>query len=689
MGTNAVVIRGIGNPALGSLPGGGGLSSTPPGNVSSITVSGYIDPIALEISLQVTFTPPSGGTFTGVHIWLDIPDHGDGSTNVTVGSTPLGNGSTVTGPFNPIDLGVQTNPAQPWDINLAFPSYLGLDPTKNIPCRLYIASISAVVDNTLVQDGLTNATPNAAFTLVSLASGTPTAGTNVTVNCGTINVQVLANDKSTGKLMTPFVALMGSVPSNPPKGWGYRLYITYGNADPTNPANLTPVTDVQTVAGVVPASKTDAVTDVLNSFALQTPTTTTNATIWAIAGLTDASGKFNPNNVVIGITNACPVTFGSNTGTIDASQAIQSSISAQLTAAEGQLGITPNSLSAFFLAENAALANIGLGGILAEYLGSGASLSNLGAPLSASVLISNASITGVLIASETITGTLLATSGIITTSAQIGFEVVGDSNIGSLNVSKLQAGTATFTGTAIFENASGPAVTITSSEVEVTSSEGTLAATSTGVLIGSSGANAALTSTGLTLTSGSNTLTVTATNIEISAGSNSMTASSSEITLGSSSQYIQISSSGITMITGSSLAGVSISTSGAATFEDTLGTSTSINGNSIATGSISAASLAVTPGEITVTVETTQSSLAYNSLQVANVAVINGYGQFIGNGVNCPTSGVGASGFNVYYTSSSYYSGLSYAPYFASGFTIGGTTYHYLNFYGGIFVGYD
>src|ERR1035441_6556675 len=161
-----------------------------------------------------------------------------------------------------------------------------------------------MTENVLIQDGLTGNTPNCAFTLVSLASGTPTAATNVTVNCGGIVCQVMPNDNSTGKLLTPVWATMNGVPSKPPAGWGYRLYISYGTMDATLPANLTAVTAVETIAGIIPPPANDGIS-VAHSFSLPTPTATTAATIWAIAGLT-VGGKFKPNNVVPGVTNSCP-----------------------------------------------------------------------------------------------------------------------------------------------------------------------------------------------------------------------------------------------------------------------------------------------------------------------------------------------------------------------------------------------
>lgn len=490
---NTVAISQVG----GALAGGGnntGLSSgagAAPGDVTGLTVNyAFVDPVSLQITISVSFMPPSGGTYAGVHLWLEIPDQSDGTiTSMTVGSTAVGTG-TLTGPWSPIDLGLRAAATpQPWIISLAWPNNPSLNPNQSVQCRLYAASYSAVVDNTLVRAGQSGATPSVAFTLVSAGSsaGTATLPGQTTVNCGSIICSVLSNQNVSGKLVTPFLGIMGDVPSNPPIGWGYRLYVSYGTADPTNPANLTPVTDVETVAGIIPPpTKSDGVS-IQHSFAIATPSSVTNATIWAVPGLT-VNGKFTPNAVIPGYTNSCPITFGSSTGVIDASQAMASSISTEISVILGKLGLTPSGVGAGFLAPGAAQTNLGV--------------------VSASTII----------AASTITGSLLATTGIITTSAQIGTAVIADSNIGSLNVSKLLAGTASFTSTVTFQSSSGPSVAITSSGVSLTGGTYSVSiSSSSGISISQSGGpSVSLTGSGLTLTAGSNTAAVTSSNIQLS-----------------------------------------------------------------------------------------------------------------------------------------------------------------------------
>jgi hypothetical protein len=470
----AISISSVGGGGGAILPGGGDTSGTPtgagatPGNVSGISVSGVLDPKAFEITLTVSFTAGSG-TFSGVHCWLDIPDHGsatDATAKLTVGSSTVGT-AKVAGPFEPIDLGLQTNPTQPWTFNCAFPQYTGLDPNQNIPCRLYISSISSMTDNVLIQDGLTNATPNCAFSLVSLASGTPTAATNVTVNCGTITCQVMPNDNTTGKLLTPVWATMGSVPSNPPAGWGYRLYISYGTMDATLPANLTAVTGTETVAGIIPPPSASDGIQVAHSFAIATPTATTNATIWALAGLT-VGGTFKPNNVVPGVTNSCPISFGSTTGTVDASQQMLSTIDASMSVVSGLFGVAAAGITNPLMGSGAvgtinvaalAVTNPLLASLCTEAanLASGSvtagnsALASLSVPTSA---VQTSAITGTQIASAAVAHDKMATSSVTAANGALDTLSVPTAAIQSAAVTNTQigsgaVGTSTLAATAV------------------------------------------------------------------------------------------------------------------------------------------------------------------------------------------------------------------------------------------------
>lgn len=580
---NTIAISQIGGAIAGGgnntgIPAGGG---TPPGNVSGITVTGSLDPLAREISLVVTFTAPTDGgdTWSGVHAFLDIPDHGDGTTGAVVGSAIVGT-STLLGPFNPIDLGLQTNPQQPWYFSCPFPGSLGLNPLVDIPCRLYLASISVVSANQLIQDGQPNATPNAAFTLVSQASGSPTAGTNITVNCGTIVAQALGTDTSTGKSMSPFLATMGSVPANPPKGWGYTLYLYTGTGTPSTVQGLTPLTGVCTTAGIVPPGKSDLVTDILNSFAIQTPGSPTQATVYAVSGLVDAGGNFTPNNIVPGITNSCLIELGTSTGTIDAAQAQLASLSAEMQVSGSLFGLAPAGVTNTFLG-NAAVETINIQNLavtnplLAALCIQAANLSTgsvtataIGALAVGTAAIQTAAITSALIANLAVGSAQIQNASIL--NAHLGTAVVAFGNIASCSISSLIAGTATFSSTVVFQNSSGPAVTITSTQVAVTGGTYTIGVnSSSGISLSSSTASLDITSSAVTITQGSYSAVFSASQIVLSysGGPNLSIFAGSIYLTASASDYIEVATGTVT-----------ITSSGASTF---------ISGNVISTGTVS------------------------------------------------------------------------------------------------------
>lgn len=575
--TNWTVIGGSGNP-VGGGSGGTGVpagAGTPPGDVSGVTCTGTVSPTTLAVSLQVSFTAPVGDpTWTGVEIWLELPDQSSGSTNtMTVGTTTVGTG-TVAGPWNPTFLGSFTKPNLPLTLTTLFPIGSGLDPTQNVAARLYVGSISAITNNPLVRNGLTGATPNVAFTLDSTAQGGATSATNVTdiPNGMTILCTVLPNQTVSGKTITPVSALIGSVPSQPPKGWGYKLIGVQGLNDPTVAANQIVLTSVETVAGIVPPPPSGSGASGQYSFIMDTPTTpNTPYTVYAVAGLY-LNGTWSPNNIIPGITPGCPILIGTDNGVIDASQAIASSISSELTTALGKLGIASAGINAAMLAPATALANLAHGSLTG-------------------VLFAASTITGSLIANNTITGTLLATSGIITSSAQIANGIIGTLQCGSISVSVLSAGTSNFTATATFQNGfSGPSLVIASTGIEIVSSGGTLQATSTG----------------LTFTSGSNTLGMSSTALTITNGSASMTTNSTGFFLTyTGSSFVSILNGSITM--GTSASDAIAITPGTITITSSSLSST-IVGNAITTGSLTALTLSLILGTISVSTGVTSST---------------------------------------------------------------------------------
>ncbi len=248
----------------GGAPGPGGSTvSTTVGGATSVTdvqgiaVTGLIDPVSDDILLSITITPPDPiGAFVGCHLYLEIPDQ-SATAPFTIGSSPIGGPAGITGPWTPIDLGYQAYSAanQPWQIEISAPS--GIDPTVNTTCRVYAVAFSTTAENALVQANQPNPTPSQSFTLESLDAISGASATDVTALSGPISAQVLANDNSTGKLLTPVLVNVSSVPSGI-KNWAYQLVVTMGTADPTNPANQRVVSQPMRAAGNVP-SGTDGI----------------------------------------------------------------------------------------------------------------------------------------------------------------------------------------------------------------------------------------------------------------------------------------------------------------------------------------------------------------------------------------------------------------------------------------------
>lgn len=533
--------------------------------MSGITVTGFIDPVSAMITLTVSVTPPSPiGTFIGCHIYLEVPDQSSGQP-YTVGSSTVGGTTAVTGPWTPIDCGKQVYVAsqQPWTLSVAGPPTL--DPTKDTPARIYCVSFSTSVENQLVEANQTGASPNQTFTLVSLASGSPTAGTNVTGLTTVSGVQVgivataLAPVNVNGKLQTPVEVLVTDIGTA--KGWCYELVLTYAGQDPTLAANQFVVTGVETAAGPVPSSGSDGVS-VPHSFIIPTPTTVTNATVWLIAGLVDASGNFQGNNLVPGITPQFPITFGSTVGTTDASSVMTATIAASMAVVNGLFGVAASGITNSLLGagavatiniQNLAItnpllaslcvqaANLASGSVTATAIAAAAvgtaaiqnaAITNaLIANLAVSgAQIQNATITGANIATATIAGANIGTATIAQanmanasigtaqiqsasiTGALIATATITDANISTCSVSKLTAGTATFTGTVSFTNSSGnTSVTINASGITLTG-----ASSNSAITLDSLG-NAVFTGTGGT-SSTINGNTMTCGNLNVSGG---------------------------------------------------------------------------------------------------------------------------------------------------------------------------
>lgn len=419
-------------------------------------------------TLQVTIPPSGGGTGIGNHLYLEIPDQ-SAAAAFTVGTNTVGDGSTTAGPWTILDLGkYPLNDGTPWTIT--GPAPFDFDDTRDTPCRLYAVPYSPSYEGQLVRANQPGASTSVPFTLISLKSGSPTAGTNVTTLTGddgnyvSIVATALSPVNVTGKLETPVLVDLSSTPPNTPD-WVARLVLTVGNTDPTQAANQQIVGSIITQSGPVYAAAGDGIS-VPHSFALDTPKTFTTATIWLQAGL-KAKGKggtFTWNNIVPGITPSFQITYGSTTGTTDATAIMTSTIDASMAIISNAFGVAVGGIDNTRLASLAvtaaklaassvtatAIANLAVGN---------AAIASLA--VDASKIVS-ATITGAQIASATIAGANIGTATIVQANmasasigtAQIQSLAVTDALIANCSVSKLAAGSANFTGTATFSNGS-------------------------------------------------------------------------------------------------------------------------------------------------------------------------------------------------------------------------------------------
>jgi hypothetical protein len=386
-----------------------------------------------------------------------------------------------------------------------------------------------------------------------------------------------------GKMITGLLALVETVPDKLPTGWNYILVgIQEGLTAQQK------LTGPETVAGPVPApTNGDGFTLGETSFVMQTPSASTNWTIYLVSGI---GTKYN--NIVPGQTPSCPLVLDAGgSGVLSAIDMLDSTLATELGVLSGGLfGITP-------------------GGVTSAKLATGAAQTNLGVVNASSILVSGS-----------IVGSLLASTSLITLSAQIGTAVIASASIISLGVNQLTAGTATFTSTATFEyGVGGPSVVIASVGIQIINGGNSVVATSSAVTITTSSASLSL-STDIVLTAGSYTATIqsseillsngttslglTSTGMLISSGSNYLTLTASELLLSyggagtsfypnvavlsssvylsaSANNYVEVTASGISLYSNGNLT-VKIDNSGTATF--TSGTQTTITGETVTAG---------------------------------------------------------------------------------------------------------
>jgi len=451
-------------------------------------------------SVSVSSTNP-GGTFKGVHFYLEIPDQST-AQQVDASSTLTGN-DVIGAQWVYQDLGRQSfdSTQQPWILDLIVPA--GLDLNKDIPCRLYGVPYSDEFETKPVRFGLSGASPNVAFTAVSLGSGSPSAGTNVTgitTAAGApigLAVSVLGQDLSTGKSRTYFGAVVTDVPDT--KGWCFRLVVTLAGLDPTDPKNQAVVSGIETEAGLIQADA-DGI-PVAHSFVLDTPTSIQSATVWLQAGVIDADGHFQGNNIVPGITPSWPITYGSTVGTHDAAATLRSSIAGTMAVVGALFGVAVAGITNPYMgtgavatinvqnlaitnpllaslavqasnmaansvtAANNAVAALAIGTAGIQLLAVDTSLIANLAVSAAKIL--TATITGAQIASATISGANIGTATIATANianlavgtAQIQNLAITDAKVNDLSASKITAGTISATISITSPNINGGTIT--------------------------------------------------------------------------------------------------------------------------------------------------------------------------------------------------------------------------------------
>lgn len=571
--------------------------AVPVGDVLAVHAYGEMDPILGVITLGVSITPPADPLFEGCHLYLEVPDQ-SGSVANTVGVATVGV-AAVGGAWAPIDLGVQpyTAGTQPWVLTLPVPP--GVDPTLAVVSRAYASSVSSGVDNPLVRANAHGATPNAQLTLYPAVAGAPSGATNVTQLCGPIVPLVLPNDNSTGKLQTPVLVTVSTAPANIP-GWSGQLILVWAGSDPTQPANQTTVGNVFTAAGPIYGSP-DKI-PIPHSFAVLTPTTVTNATIYALSGLVDAHGNYQWNNLVPGITPSCGITVGVTTGTTDASSVMASTIAASMAVVTGLFGVAPAGITNALLG-SAAVATINIQALAvtnpllaslcvqAAQLASGSvTATAIGAAAVGTAAIQNAAITNALIANLAVSGAQIQLATIL--GANIAFATIADANIGTCGVSKLTAGTATFTGTATFSNSSGPSVAIASGSVTLTAGANTTTLTASGGILLQNGTYSAQITSGLVaLSNGSFTVQLNASGIALNSTGYSLALTAAQIQMVSGASSLTLTASLVTLQAASG-ASITLSSGGVATFTGS-GTTTTVTGNFITTGTVFCTALQV------------------------------------------------------------------------------------------------
>jgi uncharacterized protein YjbI with pentapeptide repeats len=312
--------------------------------------------------------------------------------------------------------------------------------------------------------------------------------------------------------------------------------LTYGTADPTVAANQFVVSSVQSLAGPVQPSKSDGIT-VPHSFEIPTPTSMQTAIVWLQSGLISGDLTFTPNNIVPGITPMWPITFGSTTGTTDASSVMAATIAASMLVVNGLFGVAPNGITNALLGsgavatiniQNLAVTNPLLASLCVEATNMAANSVTAGNSAIAALAVvaanlANSSVTATAIANAAVgtaaianlaVGTAAIQTGAITNAlianlavsgAQIQLATITGANIGTATIAGANIGTATISQTNMANASIGTAqiinASITNALINDVSASKITAGTITAVTITTATINGgAITGTTLSLT---------------------------------------------------------------------------------------------------------------------------------------------------------------------------------------------
>jgi hypothetical protein len=221
------------------------------------------------------------------------------------------------------------------------------------------------------------------------------------------------------------------------------------------------------------------------------------AIVWCVSGLLGSNNSFTPNPIVPGITPSWPITYGTTTGTTDASSVMLATIDASMAVVNALFGVASggitnpllgsgavatinvqalaitNPLLASLCVEAANLANSSVTAVAIANLAVGTAAIQTAAITNALIAnaaisdakIQTATITGASIATATIAGANIGTATITQTNmasasigtAQIQSLAVTDAKINDLSVGKLTAGTI-----AVAVSLTAPTITVTS-----------------------------------------------------------------------------------------------------------------------------------------------------------------------------------------------------------------------------------